>query len=138
MNLSQRITQLTGLAAMPLLLISCSPQTQEAELILTNAYIWTGNPEQPQAQGLAISGDTLLAVGSNEEILRLKGADTKLIDVDGQFIALLRNLLNESRNTLRQSLPAPGLLGANGMAVIGRKSLQKNGLTCRHRIIRYF
>ena len=87
MNLSQRITQLTGLAAMPLLLISCSPQTQEAELILTNAYIWTGNPEQPQAQGLAISGDTLLAVGSNEEILRLKGADTKLIDVDGRFIA---------------------------------------------------
>jgi hypothetical protein len=44
------------------------------ELILYNGNIWTVDETQPQAQALAISDARFLAVGSNEDVLRLATA----------------------------------------------------------------
>lgn len=57
-----------------------------ADLIVTHSKIWTGNPEQPFAEAIAIKADTILAVGSNEDILALKSSDTKVVESPGKLI----------------------------------------------------
>lgn len=56
------------------------------DAILFNANIITVDSKNPYAQALAIQGDRLLAVGDNEEILRLADANTKKIDVGGSTV----------------------------------------------------
>lgn len=63
---------------------SCS--SSGPELILHNANIFTSNTLQPFAQAIALSGGTIVAIGSDEEILRMAGASTKKIDIGGKTI----------------------------------------------------
>lgn len=57
-----------------------------ADLIVTNAKVWTGDGARPQAQAVAVRGDRILAVGSSAEMETLRGADTKVIDADGKLL----------------------------------------------------
>jgi hypothetical protein len=61
-------------------------QAPKADLIITNAIIWTANDAQPEAQAMAIVNDTIAAIGSAEEIENWRGGQTKVIDAAGQFI----------------------------------------------------
>ena len=63
-------------------------QAQNAipNLILRNGTIITMNPLQPQAQAVAIAGDHILAVGTNQEILARKGAGTQIVDLGGRTV----------------------------------------------------
>jgi predicted amidohydrolase YtcJ len=54
--------------------------TESADLIVTGANILTMNPAQPRVEALAVRGNYLLAVGSNEEILAFATASTRRID----------------------------------------------------------
>ena len=65
---------------------SCDQETQSEDLIITNANIWTGNNNQPKAQSMAILSDTILAIGSNEEILKFKNETTEMVDIAGRFV----------------------------------------------------
>ncbi|AHM63003.1 amidohydrolase [Flammeovirgaceae bacterium 311] len=56
------------------------------DLILYNANIITVNPDQPQAEALAVIGDRIVAVGSNREIRRLAGARTRKVDIGGKVV----------------------------------------------------
>lgn len=67
-------------------LTSCQKEIQKADLIITNANLWTGNDQQKMAQAMAISGDTILAIGTHEEIDKYKGPTTEVIDEQGSFI----------------------------------------------------
>jgi hypothetical protein len=64
-----------------LLVAACAPQP--ADLVLRNGKIVTVDPERPEAQAVAISGYTIAAVGSNDEIARYVGPNTQVIDLDG-------------------------------------------------------
>lgn len=55
-------------------------------MIITNAKIWTGNSVQPYAEAMAVSGDTIVAVGSAKEIMKFKGAGTEVSDLEGKFV----------------------------------------------------
>jgi predicted amidohydrolase YtcJ len=57
---------------------------QTPETVLLNGHIVTMNAEQPRAEAVALWGDRFLAVGSNQEILRLAGANTRRIDLGGR------------------------------------------------------
>lgn len=59
---------------------------QTPEMILVDGKIFTGNRAQPYADALAISGNRITAVGSNAEIRRLAGRETRLIDLDGRTV----------------------------------------------------
>lgn len=74
------------LLSLTLFLFSCQQKSTPADLIVFNAVIWTGNESQPKAQAMAISGDTIVAMGSSDEILKYKSESTTLIDAKGQFI----------------------------------------------------
>jgi predicted amidohydrolase YtcJ len=67
-------------------LTSCEKKLRPADLVVINANVWTGNDAQPRAEALAVSGDTILAVGINSDILKYKGADTKVLDLKGKFV----------------------------------------------------
>jgi len=59
----------------------------EASMILHNARVWTGDPQAPWAQAVAVEGARILAVGSDQEALRHRGARTEVRDLEGRFIA---------------------------------------------------
>ena len=70
-----------------LLFFSCQKYSDlKADLIITNAKIWTGNKDHDMAQSMAIKGDSILNIGMDEKILHLKGKNTKIIDMKGRFI----------------------------------------------------
>ena len=59
---------------------------ETADLIITDTRIWTGNEKQPIVEAMAIKGEKILAIGNKEEILKLKGDNTKTIELHGNFI----------------------------------------------------
>jgi predicted amidohydrolase YtcJ len=59
---------------------------QHADRIFVNGNIWTEDDTHPHAQALAVSGDELLAVGSNDEIRALASPDTAVVDLHGRFV----------------------------------------------------
>ena len=70
-----------------------APQKPKAELIFTHGNIYTGviDPAASlgsgkRAEALAIRGDRILAVGTRDEIMKFKGAETKIIDLEGHFV----------------------------------------------------
>src|SRR5262245_2498358 len=64
-----------------------SAQTsREADLIVRNARIWTGDSAQPRAQAVAVRGERLLAVGTNAQIDAHRSARTRVIDAGGRFM----------------------------------------------------
>jgi len=59
---------------------------QEADVIVRNARIWTGDTLRPSAQAVAIRGDRLIAVGTNAQADAHRTARTRVIDVGGRFV----------------------------------------------------
>jgi predicted amidohydrolase YtcJ len=57
-----------------------------ADLIITNAKVWTVDKAHPTAQAVAILGDRIVAVGSNADVDVLRGHDTKVIDAGGKLL----------------------------------------------------
>src|SRR5256714_10445852 len=57
----------------------------QADLVLTNGRIWTGDTAHPWAEALAARGERLIAVGSNDDIKKLAGAQTRIIDLQGKL-----------------------------------------------------
>jgi len=66
------------------LLAGCS-SSPTADLVLTNGTVATLDEEHGQVEALAAAGDTILAVGSAEDVEAYVGADTRVIDLDGRL-----------------------------------------------------
>ena len=68
------------------LLSACSKQEKEsADLIFKNGVIYTVDPAHPWVEAIAIKGDRILQVGSNEEIEALRTDKTQVTDLGGKF-----------------------------------------------------
>ena len=59
-------------------------QQPAPDLILTNGKIITVDERFTIAQAVAIKGDRIVAVGTNQEIAQLAGPNTRRIDLKGQ------------------------------------------------------
>jgi predicted amidohydrolase YtcJ len=72
--------------------MSTNPETNAAkpalaaDLIIVNANVRTMTPPQPTAEAIAILGRRIIAVGSNDEIKKLSGSNTRTIDAQGQLV----------------------------------------------------
>ena len=87
-----RFASRTVLLAAPLALLPGSgsrtvapPSAPAVTMALVNARIWTGNPKQPWAEAIALNGDRIAMVGSNDQVKRALGG-TKPIDAQGQMV----------------------------------------------------
>jgi predicted amidohydrolase YtcJ len=61
-------------------------EEMKADLIITNAKVWTVDKNHPNAEAVAVMGDRILAVGSSSEIDALRGPQTKIIDAKGKLL----------------------------------------------------
>lgn len=69
------------------LLLSCSNADKEyADIIYLNGKIYTVNEDQPWAQAIAIKDGKILEVGSEDDVEITKGKNTKIIDLNGNFV----------------------------------------------------
>src|SRR5438477_1964241 len=55
-----------------------------ADLILHNGQLTTLDPARPAATAVAVGGGRFLAVGSDGEVLALRGPSTRVIDLGGR------------------------------------------------------
>jgi predicted amidohydrolase YtcJ len=65
----------------------------KADLIFIHGNIYTGIADagqslgaSPRAEALAIVGDRILAVGTRDQVMKLKGPETKIVDLGGHFV----------------------------------------------------
>jgi predicted amidohydrolase YtcJ len=78
-----------SLCLLPLVMIVAPPVDAQLppEVIIVGARAWTGDPDRPWAEAVAVTGERIAAVGSRAEILALRGAGTRVLDMPGRFIA---------------------------------------------------
>ena len=57
-----------------------------ADLIIRNAKVWTVDKDHPTAQAVAVLGDRIMAVGSNEDVEAWRGARTRTVDASGKLL----------------------------------------------------
>jgi hypothetical protein len=76
-----------------ILLLSCAivhgalaQSRPTADLVVTNAKIWTVDPKQPTAEAVAVMGERIIAVGSRADINALRGPYTNVIDAGGKLL----------------------------------------------------
>ncbi|MBO20422.1 MAG: hypothetical protein CL732_07780 [Chloroflexi bacterium] len=65
---------------------------QQPDSIILNANVLTMDSAGPTGQAVAVAGDRILAVGSNDEIRSLAGPDTR--EIDGQGMTLLPGFID--------------------------------------------
>ncbi|MCC6316835.1 MAG: amidohydrolase [Gemmatimonadaceae bacterium] len=69
-----------------LLLTACAmPEHAPVTLAIVNARVWTGNAQRPWADGIAVSNDRIVLVGSSAEV-RKSARAAEVIDAKGQMV----------------------------------------------------
>lgn len=116
------------------LLIGCSaasyppplPTTSPGQhIVFHNGVILTMDPAAPQAESLAITGEKIEAVGSNEAVLALRRADTVVVDLQGRtlmpgFVDPHTHLFNDAEQSLEMTLNEVQQIALeNGITTIG-------------------
>ncbi len=57
-----------------------------ADLVLTNAHIYTENAHQPWAEALAVRDGQIVAVGSSQQVAAYRGEHTQMLDGGGRLV----------------------------------------------------
>jgi len=67
--------------------LSSAQQSQSpADVIFVNGDVYPGGSSHGRAQAVAVSGGKVVAIGSNDEIQKLKGPKTEVVDLGGHFV----------------------------------------------------
>ena len=67
-------------------LVAADADPSPADVIVTNARIYTENPQQQWAEAIAIRGDRILAVGDKAKIESYRGKTTNVMDAHGHLV----------------------------------------------------
>jgi predicted amidohydrolase YtcJ len=78
--------RLAGCIALALSTICFAQSKPAADLIITNAKVWTVDKALPSAQAVAVLGDRIVAVGSNADVDTWRGPDTRVINAGGHLL----------------------------------------------------
>ncbi|HEY0997104.1 MAG TPA: amidohydrolase [Gemmatimonadaceae bacterium] len=62
------------------------PASAAADLIVTNARIYTVDESRPVVEALAVRGGRILFAGSAREAMALRGSATRMLDLDGRTV----------------------------------------------------
>src|ERR1019366_4279865 len=55
-----------------------------ADLIIHNARVWTVDSSRPEGEAVAVLGDRIVAVGSNQDLDSWRGPNTRVVDAEGK------------------------------------------------------
>ncbi len=69
-------------------IVACSPSVENAapDLVISNARVFTADPERPWAEAVAVRDGKILAVGTSSEIAALAASNTRSIDAGGRLL----------------------------------------------------
>lgn len=68
------------------ILFSCNPvDSEKADVIFVNGQIYTVDANRTFVEAIAVKGDRILQLGTEEEIAKFKGDSTQVIDLKGMF-----------------------------------------------------
>ena len=115
-----RLRLSAGIAVLLLAAGSLAASDPKADLAIRNARVWTGDPNRPWAQAVAVAGGRILAVGANDDIGAWVGPSTRV--VDGRGAALLPGLIDAHFHLLDLSTTG-GEVPLNLRFVSGREEL---------------
>ncbi len=74
---------LVALVAAP----AAAPVTPErADLVIVNAHVWTVDDARPEAEAVAVRGERIVLVGTSDEVRRLAGPATRVVDAGGRLL----------------------------------------------------
>ena len=82
----QRLSVLMTLVLCFLVPASWGQGTDKSERILFNAKVFTGIPDRPYAEAVAIRGDKIVAVGSLAEVSQTAGKSSDRVDLGGKTL----------------------------------------------------
>jgi predicted amidohydrolase YtcJ len=88
-SLSRLNPSMSALAALALLTVGCTPSAPDgdpADLILRGGNVVTVDPSQPGAQAVAVRGDRIVFVGSDEAAEAYRGDATHVVELDGRTL----------------------------------------------------
>jgi hypothetical protein len=114
------------------LLVALAPiaaSAQDADLIVTADRIWTGDPDRPWAEAIAVRGDRILLVGSRTEVMTRRAQHTRIIEMPGRFIT--PGLIDNHTHFQRAG---ELLLGVNLLDVAAEASLIRRVREARDRL----
>lgn len=63
-----------------------SPTTPSADVVVMHGRVYTVDTKHPWAEAIAVRGEKILAVGTDQEILRYRSASTKIIDAKNRLV----------------------------------------------------
>jgi predicted amidohydrolase YtcJ len=67
------------------ILTSCQPAQEPADLVLRGGKVVTVDESKPEAEAVAMRGDSIVAVGTNAEIEPFIGSETEVIELEGRL-----------------------------------------------------
>lgn len=73
-------------AALALAGVRLVAQAPRADLVLINGTVVTVDSARPRAQAVAVRGDRIVAVGTSDEIRRMAGPGTRIVDLNGRLL----------------------------------------------------
>ena len=86
--------------------------SSEIDMVYTNGKVYTVDAARPWAEAFAIKDGKFFAVGSTEDMLKLKNKNTKVVDMQGQFVmpGLVEDHLHPdlyAENLMNVNIPTP-------------------------------
>lgn len=87
-----RVALIFGITLSSIMSAQNSNPGSKADVIFVHGNIYTGVADPSsmaagkRAEALAVRGDRVLAVGARDEVMKSKGADTKVVDLGGHFV----------------------------------------------------
>jgi predicted amidohydrolase YtcJ len=81
-----RRTFLAGVAAAALFAPAIARAAEEAEIIYSGGPVITVDDANPRAEAVAVRAGRILAVGTTEAVMKLKGANTRMVDLGGRAL----------------------------------------------------
>ena len=60
--------------------------TQTPDMVLTGGHVFTGIPDRPYVEAIALKGPRIVAIGTSQEISSIAGPTTRSIDLKGHLL----------------------------------------------------
>ncbi len=74
------------LSPIALLAMAACAKAEPADLVLRNGTVYTADERAPKAEAIAIKGDQIVFVGTNEAVARYQGSGTRVEDLGGATV----------------------------------------------------
>jgi predicted amidohydrolase YtcJ len=100
-----------------------------ADLIISNARVWTVDKAHPTAQAVAVLGDRMIAVGLDADVESLRGPATKVIDAGGKLLLPGFNDAHVHFVSGGRSLDAVQLNDATSLEIFKQRILERAQVT---------